>query len=88
MQRVRLLLDEPQLALSLTRLARLRLEPIHEVLMVRDLTLPIVDLFLATFPVGDLGTDEMGVVAVVLLDRAVVHVENPRRHVVEKPVIV
>jgi hypothetical protein len=63
LQLLRLLLDHPQLALRLPRLAGLGLEPVHELLVVRDLLLPPLDLLLPPLPLLPLLLEEGGVVA-------------------------
>src|SRR5690606_37303392 len=46
----RLLLDQLELALRLPRLARLRAEPVHELLVRRDLSPALLDLLLPPLP--------------------------------------
>ena len=88
LQRPRLLLDQPQLALRLPRLRRLGPEPVHELAVVRDLALALGDLLLAALPVGRLRGDEARVVAGVAGDRLVVDVEDVGGDVVEEAVVV
>jgi hypothetical protein len=88
LERLGLLLDHPQLALRLPRLARLRAEPIDELLMVRDLTLPRLDVLFPPIPLRLLCLQEVTVVPRVGEHRLVVDVEDRRADVVEEAVVV
>ncbi len=85
---VGLLLDQAQLALCLPGLARLGPEPVHELLVMRDLPLAARDLLLAAVPFFLLAAQEVVVIAPVHGDGLVVHVQDVRGDVVEETVVV
>ena len=88
LERCRLLLDEPQLALRLACLAGLGTESVHELLVVRDLPVAADDLLLAAFVFGALALLEGAVVPGIGEDGFVVDIEDVGDDVVEKTVVV
>jgi hypothetical protein len=80
--------DELQLALSLSRLGGLGSKTLDEGLLLGDLLLAFRDLLFAAFAIFALGSSEVPVVAGVDHDGLVVEVDDVRRDVVQKPVVV
>src|SRR5690606_7910965 len=88
LQLLTLLLDHPEPALRLPGLARLRPEPVHELLVPGDLLLPTDDLLLSPLPLRDLLLEKRRIVAPVERHRCVIDVQDGRGDVVEELVIV
>jgi hypothetical protein len=83
-----LLLDHPNLALSLPGLAGFGAESVHELLMVAYFLFPGLQVLFPPGVLRLLRLEEIGIVAGIGQDRVIVHIEDGRGHVVQKPVIV